>query len=73
MLPVAKYSNTVDGCLISNGKGCEGVELHNIGATCYTGTIVRLPPLLRMWLDYFYLVLLPFKLKEFYNAVCNFN
>lgn len=44
MLPVAKYSNTVDGCLISNGKGCEGVELHNIGAPCYTGTIVRLPP-----------------------------
>lgn len=44
MLPVAKYSNTVDGCLISNGKGCEGVELHNIGATCYyctTSSIIK--------------------------------
>lgn len=49
MLPVAKYSNTVDGCLISNGKGCEGVELHNIGAPCYTGTIVRPVTLVQLY------------------------
>lgn len=65
MFLVVKYSNIVDGCLISNGKGCEGVELYNIGVICYIGIIVRFFLLLRMWLDYFYLVLLLFRLKEF--------
>lgn len=40
MFLVVKYSNIEDDCLISNGKGCEGVELYNIGVICYIGIIV---------------------------------